>query len=483
MSSIAPEGAVTGTRYLESLRDGREVWYRGKRVRDVTRHPALGEMARSIARIYDLQSAPKTADVMTFESEGRRFSCSYLLPRTRDDLLRRRRNSEIWVRESFGMMGRYSDFCASMLVGFYDVREELASLNPDLAANVTSYHSYARDQDLCLSHGLHDPTMDKSLRPEQDPDRCLRIVEERDGGLVVRGARFATLAPFSNEILVAPSYPLNEREADHAIWFAIPIAWEGLKVLCRESFAEGRNRFDHPVSVRFDEQDALVVFDGVLVPWERVFLAREPAAAERLFRRRVMAWASYTSLTQLLGRLDLMIGTVHLLAETSGMSERQDIQIEIGELIAHTEMVRSALRAAEVDCLPTPGGLVSPAPLAHVRCFLPIISERLVAILEHVGTSSLVFLPTAEDLETPDIRGYIDRYFRGRGVPADKRVQLSKLAWELTGDSYGGRQQLYERLHAGDPKAITAGLYRLYDKTSAVEMVRRLLGWADEPSD
>jgi aromatic ring hydroxylase len=302
-------------------------------------------------------------------------------------------------------------------------------------------------------------------------------VKERDDGLVVRGARFATLAPYCNEILLAPTYPLNERERDHALWLALPIATPGVKVLCRESFAEGRDAFDHPLSTRFDEQDALVVFDDVLVPWERVFLARAPVEAVHLFRSRVMAWASYSSLTQLLGRLDLMIGTVHLLARASGMDGRPDVQTEIGELITYTEMVRSALRACELDCAETPGGLMGPASMKHIRCFLPIISERLVSILEHVGTSSLVFLPTAPDLDVPEIRRYLDVYGRGRGITSDRRVRLSKLAWELTGDSFGGRQQLYERLHAGDPKAITAGFYGGYDKSRAVDMVMRLLGW------
>ena len=108
--------------------------------------------------------------------------------------------------------------------------------------------------------------MDKSLRPEQDPDRCLRIVKERDAGFVVRGARMVTLGALSNEILIAPTYPLNERELDHAIWFAIPAAAPGLRQICRAPFAPNRNGFDHPVSTRFDEPDTIAIFDDVLVP-------------------------------------------------------------------------------------------------------------------------------------------------------------------------------------------------------------------------
>jgi aromatic ring hydroxylase len=194
-----------GRTYLESLRDGREVWVRGERVKDVTTHPAFAPVCREIARIYDLQSAPETRDTMTYVAEnGARVSYSYRMPKTPEDLLRRRRNGEIWARESFGMLGRYPDFCAAMTVGFNDVRDELEKLDPSFAENVTRYHRRAAENDLCLSHGLHDPAMDKSLRPEQDPDRCLRIVKELDSGFVVKGVRMVTVGALSNEILIGP---------------------------------------------------------------------------------------------------------------------------------------------------------------------------------------------------------------------------------------------------------------------------------------
>ena len=476
----AATGPMNGARYLESLRDGRDVWYRGTRVADITTHPAFKPACDSLARIYDLQHDDATRDTMTYATSDRnRGSRSYLLPRSPDELLSRRRNAERWVRETFGMMGRYPDFCASMVVGVYDVRDELGALDPRFGDNAVRYHAYAQAHDLALSHGLHDPAMDKSLRPAEDPDRCVRIVEERDDGLVVRGARFSTLAPMTNEILVAPTYPLTKDEAEFAVWFAVPIATSGVKLLCRESYADGRGSFDHPAAVRFDEQDALVVFDDVLVPWERVFLARRPVEATRLLRGRVMAWAGYSSVVQFLGRLELMIGATHLLAETAGTAKRPQVMQEIGELITHTQMVRGALRAAEVDVQHTPGGLVALGPMGHVRAFVAMISERLVTLMEHVGTSSLIFTPTEEDFGSAELQPYLDRYGRGKGVPARTRMRLCKLAWDLTGDSFGARQQLYERLHSGDPAAIVAGVYAQYDKTEAIAQVQRLLALDD----
>lgn len=467
-----------GKSYLESLRDGREVWMQGERVEDVTAHPALAPVCRELARIYDLQKAPGTRDIMAYGEEGARISHSYRMPKAPEDLLLRRGNGEVWARESFGMLGRYPDFCAAMTVGFNDVGDELRKLDPAYAENTARYHRYAAENDLCLSHGLHDPAMDKSLRPEQDPDRCLRIVKETDAGLIVRGARMVTDGAVSNEMLIAPTYPLNEREADHAIWFAIPAATRGLRQVCRAPFAPHRDPADHPLSTRFDEPDTLAIFDDVLVPFDRVFLAREPEAAGRLFRTRVMAWASYSAAIQLLAKLELFIGVGHLMAATSGMAERPNVLQTLGELVMYKQIFGSLVRAAEVDCQTTPGGHVAPGSLIHQRAFIALVSERIVDLLEHLGTSSLIFVPTAKDFDAPELSPLLEVYGRGKDLGALDRAKLCRLAWELTADSFGGRHQLYERLHSGDPAAIVSAVYQRYDKTEAVDIVARLLQWS-----
>jgi 4-hydroxyphenylacetate 3-monooxygenase len=468
-------GVLDGNRYLESLRDGRQVWINGEKIADVTTHPLLRGLCQEMARLYDLQHDAATQDAMSFVNErGVRVSYSYLEPRNAEDLLKRRGNAEIWARESFGMMGRYPDFCAALAVGFKDVGPELAKFDPAFARNAAWHHQYASENDLCLGHGLHDPNMDKTLRPEQDPDRCLRIVKERDDGIVVRGARFVTLAPVTHEMQIAPTYVFNEREAEHAVWFAIQSNAPGVKIICREPFS-GRSNFDHPASSRFDEQDALVVFDDVFVPWERVFLAREPLAANRLFRSRVTLWAIHAAAIQLTARLELMIGVGHLMAQVGGVDGRPNVQQLLGELVTYKSIFDALMRDSEANCIVTPGGLTAPGPLLHHRAFITLVSERIVDIIEHIGTSGLIFLPSEKDFAVPELKPLLDVYYRGKDVTAYDRTRLSKLAWELTGDSFGGRQQLYERLHSGDPNTIQAGVYQRYDKTTAVAMVNRLL--------
>jgi len=469
-------GVLDGKRYIESLRDGREVWVNGERIQDVPTHPLFRGLCQEMARLYNLQHAPETRERMTYVNErGVRISCSYLEPRKPADLLRRRANAEIWARESFGMLGRYPDFCAAIAVGFKDAGDELAKFDPAFARHAAWHHQFAAENDLCLGHGLHDPNMDKTLRPEQDPDRCVRVVKEKDGGIVVRGARFVTLAPVTHEMQIAPTYVLNEREADHALWFAVPTNAPGVRILCREPFS-GRSPFDHPVSSRFDEQDALVIFDDVFVPWERVFLARQPLAANRLFRARVMAWAIHAAVIQLVARMELLVGVGHLMAKAGGVDGRPNVQQLLGELVTYKHIFEALMRDSEANGVTTPGGRVAPGSLLPQRAFITLVSERIVNILEHIGTSGLIFLPNEKDFAVPELRRFIDVYFGGKGVGALDRTKLAKLAWELTGDSFGGRQQLYERLHSGDPNTLLAAVYQRHNTGAAVSQVNKLLG-------
>jgi aromatic ring hydroxylase len=472
-----PPGAIDGRRYVERLRDGREVWLHGEKVADVTRHSAFANVVRTLADLYDQQHRAPTQELMTYvDEDGVRGSISYLPPTSPEELIRRRRNTEVWTEQSFGMLGRLPDFCGAMIVGLYDARAELNALHPGFGDNAARYLKFARQNDLALSHGLHDPHMDKTLRPKQDPDRCLRIIRERDDGVVVRGARFVTLGPLTNEVMIAPTYVLADDEEDFAIWFACPVNLPGIRQICRDPFSVRPQTADHPLSTKYDEQDVLMIFDDVLIPWERIFLMRKPKEANALFRMRVMSWAGYASVLQLIARLELIIGTAHLIAETGGIANRPFVGLEMGELVSYAGMFKALLRAAEVDCVRTPGGNYALGDTGHLRPLITLTSERIINIFEHIATSAPVFTPTAEDFDVPQLRPLLDVYGRGKGVDAVYRHRLCRLAWELTSDSFGGRQQLYERLHSGSPEVIISGAYQRYDKSKGIAMVNKLIG-------
>ena len=278
-------GAMTGARYVESLRDGREVWLDGEKVADVTTHPATTGMVHELARIYDLQHSDKYRDEMTFVSPdtGNRCSLSWLLPRSHEDLKRQRRNSEIWNEESWGQLGRSPDILAPYINGLVAISDALGQVKHpkcDFAENVINYHRYCMENDLFLTHALGDPQVDRSSQPqnetraESETEVALHVVEETADGVIVHGAKqLATAAPISNETYVSLSATFMRRSDPRFILsFSIPTDTPGMKMLCREPVSQWVGSYGHPLGAVYDEQDAMLFFDHVLVPWDRIFM-------------------------------------------------------------------------------------------------------------------------------------------------------------------------------------------------------------------
>ena len=472
---IKGKGVKNGTAFLESLRDGRVIYYQGERVEDVTTHPAFKDMAAKIAETYDKQHDLEYQDTMSFiDEDGIRCSYSYIAPDTMEKLESRKGNTEIWVKDAMGMLGRLPDFVASMTVGVYDLRHQLKKLNPELSKNAESYLKYARQNDLCLSHGLHDPCMDKSLRPPEDPDRCLRVVKERNDGIIVRGARFNTFGLFSNEIMICPTYGFKPEEKEYAIWFTVPCNSPGLSQIARESYG-GRDPLDHPASAVYDEVDSLIVFDDVFIPWERVFLYREPIMANQLFRSGVMTWASFAGGSLSILRMEILCAIAEMLATTSGIIKRPEVIAKLGEMCTFTGAIRSSFELSLLKANKTAAGNYKPANAPERRAFTTMVSERFIELVEHIGTSSLIFLPTAKDWDNPEIKQYLDVYMRGKDSSPLDRYKLCKFAWDLTGDGFGSRQQMYERLHSGDPNVMVVNAWRQTDLSKARKLIADFL--------
>ena len=188
-----------------------------------------------------------------------------------------------------------------------------------------------------------------------------------------------------------------------------------------------------------------------------------------------MSWASYAGsvLTQM--RMEILVAVAYLLATTSGVDQRPNVAGTLGEMCTYLELCRTNLRAGEIDCVRSQGGLYRPKPSPERRALVTMVSERFIELVEHIGTSSLIFLPTAEDWDVPELKKHLDIYMRGKGTTPIDRHKLCKLAWDLTGDSYGSRQQLYERLHSGDPTMVVANAYRRSDLSNGIELVSKFL--------
>jgi 4-hydroxyphenylacetate 3-monooxygenase len=476
--------ARTGQDYLQGIQQRqREIWLGGERVKDVTTHPALAHCAHTLARLYDMQHALATQAALTYVSPetGQREATSFIIPRSVDDLVRRREMVKTWADATCGMMGRTPDFLNINLMGFAVRPDYFAKNQARFGDNMVRYYEYVRDHDLCLTHTLVNPQIDRSKPVTAlDPYIGLGVVEETAQGLVVRGARMlATLAPFADELAVLPStFRVEGQEAGkYALCFAVPVQTPGLRFVCREPFDYGKSTYDHPLGARFDEMDAVAIFQDVLVPWERVFLYKDPSLCNRLFQDTgAIAHIMHQFVTRFVAKAEFIVGVACLLAETIAIDGFLHVQEKLGELINSTEMIKACLRTAEVEATTADSGVVYPAtePLFTARTMFPVFYPRMVEILQLLGAGGYMMTPSERDLAGP-LRADIERYYQAATAPARERIQLFRLAWDIVGNAFGSRQLLYERYFSGDPVRLTAGRYLNYEKEPLMERVREFL--------
>lgn len=482
--------ARTGQAYITGLKERpREVWIDGERVPDVTTHPALRNGVRSVAALYDMQHDPELRQEMTYTSPttGQAVGLSFLMPRSIADLERRRRMMERWAWASCGMMGRSPDFLNVLFTTWAGAADYFAQNRPEFKHNVITYYEFLREHDVTLTHAL------LNLQRRRTPaavdtlseDVALTVVRETDAGIIVRGSRLlATLGPISDELAIyhAGNHQLGAEARRQSFAFSIPCDTPGLTFLCRESFDLGRSHFNHPLGSRFEEMDATVFFDHVLVPWERVFLLGDVDLCNNVgAATQSMAHSGHQVLTRCVVKAEFILGLADLMVETLGSGSIPHVQEQVAELITQRDMLRACLRAAEADAAPNQWGIMSPAsaPLQAGRAlFGRTVYPRMVEIIQMLGTSSLMALPTEADFATP-LAPMVDQHLATDTANAHDRARLFHLAWDVSCSAFGGRQVLYERMFGGNPVRNAITLFQTYNKEPFRQRVREFLYAAD----
>ncbi|MGH2893064.1 MAG: 4-hydroxyphenylacetate 3-hydroxylase family protein [Solirubrobacteraceae bacterium] len=481
-TSQAP-GARTGEQFLEGLRGGgREVWLRGEKISHPLEHPQLRGAALSLARVFDIQH--EHADEMLApspEAPDRRVSITHLIPRTTEDLIRRRRAFELVAALSGGTMGRTPDYLNVTFACFAGRSDVWARRgNEQGAASLSAYQGYMRDQDLSTTHALMNPQVDRA-KPEAEQalgQVALHKVADTEHGIVVRGARMlATLAPLADELLVYPGSDIRPQDGRYALSFAIPIATPGLRFICRDSYSKQRDPYDYPLSSRFDEMDAVVIFDDVEVPRERVFLDGDTAGYSEVitdtgWRGHIM----HQAFTRAWVKLNFALGLGHLIATATGVVRFDHIQEKLGQIWNMSELARSALVAAEAGAELDAGGVMCPdeRPFIALRGEMPKWLPRTNEYLQLIGGGGFMATPSRADVEGP-LAGEIATYFQSAGAEAARRIRLFRLAWDFLGSELGGRGELYERFYLSDSWRMTALAYNVADKSFAESLVEQFL--------
>lgn len=476
--------ARTGQQFIEGLRkQPREVWIAGQRVDDVVSHPAFQNVVRSVAALYDLQRDPARRDEMTYASpsSGERVGLSFLPPRTRDDLVRLRRMMKVWSDYSGGMLGRSPDYLNRAVMAFAAAADYCGENDPRFAHNARRYYDLVRERDLCLTHTLINPQANRSVGPagQADPQLAASVVRETDRGIIINGARMLATLPISDEIMVFPSTLLRGKDEDrpYAFAFAIPCGTPGLRFLCRESFDPTGTAFDYPLSSRFEEMDAVVIFDDVLVPWERVFLLGDVERCNKAFSATgAVAHMAHQVVTKNIAKTEFILGLASLMVDAIAIEQFQHVQGKIAEIIYYLEAMKAFARASEADAAIDRWGVMTPAwpPLDAARNMFTWMYPRMIEILQLLGASGMMARPTKADLDS-EIRPLIDRYFQAARMPAAERIRLFRLAWDVALSSFGTRQVIYERFFFGDPVRMQMATFGSYDRQPYVDRVREFL--------
>ena len=337
-----------------------------------------------------------------------------------------------WARTSCGMMARTPDFLNVALTAWAAAADYFAQNRPEFKDNVLRYHEFIRENDVTLTHTLVN--LQRSRTPSTVDNLteqvALTVTKETDAGIVVRGSRIlATLGPISDEIAVYPTrtHLIGDDAWRQAFAFSIPCDTPGLKFLCRESF-------DHPLGSRFEEMDAVVFFDDVHVPWERVFLLGDPELCNNYSSStHAVAHSGHQVTTRRVVKTEFVLGLLSLMIETLGSSQIAQVQERMGEVIVYLETMKGLLRAAESDAELDQWGVMCPATgrfLASRGLYTTTIYSRLAEIVQQTGSSSLMALPAEADFDTP-IAAEIERYMSTDSASARDRAKLFHLAWDV----------------------------------------------------
>jgi len=453
----------TGKEYLESLRDDREVYVYGERVKDVTTHPAFRNSARTIAKLYDALHDPAQQAALTCPVDtgtGTFTHKFFRVAKSREDLMGQRDAIAHWARMSYGWMGRTPDYKASLM----NTLGAHSDFYGKFANNAKEWHRKAQDYVLFMNHAIVNPPVDRAKAADQVKDVFITIQKETDAGIYVSGAKVvATSSALTHYNFLGQNAAMPINDSDLAVMFIAPMNAPGVKLFCRTSYEMMSSvmgtPFDYPLSSRFDENDAIFVFDNVLIPWEDVLLHRDIEKIKIFYPRSgFLNGFQFQGCTRLAVKLDFMVGIIAKALKATGADEFRGNQAMLGEVIAWRNLFWAISDAMATNPVKWVGDTMLPNAQSgsSYRVFAGEAYGRIKEIVEKIVASALIYLPSsARDFENPDIDKYLKKYVRGsNNIGYRERIKIMKLLWDAVGTEFGGRHELYEMNYAGNHEDI-----------------------------
>jgi len=471
----------SGAEHIASLRDGRAVYLHGQSVADVTTHPAYANAVKTTGRLFDF--AREQPELMSFVADnGERANRIWQLPTTYEELVGRRKALEAWNGLHAGFLGRAPDHVASCASGMFMGLDVFEAYDTARAKALADYYRHARDNDLYLTYVIINPQADRSKTASQQKDPFLTagVVDRDAGGITVRGAKMlSTGGILANEVLVTSIQPLQPGDEKHAVTFAVPMNAKGLKILSRKSYEQAApSTFDNPMASRFDENDAVLYFDDVHVPWERVFVVDSLEMCQKQFHATpAHVYQNYQAMVRLSVKLRFLMGVAHRITEVNGTTVFPQVRETLGHLAAEAAMVDAFVAAMEAKGTRYGRYFV---PDRHTLYAAVTLTQKLypkvLDTLRDLAGGGMIMLPSSiEDFAHPEIATLIEKTQQSPAASARDKVRFYKLAWDAVGSEFASRHEQYEMFYSGASFVTTGHSYRTYDWPAAARLLNEML--------
>lgn len=475
----------TGDDYRNGLRDGREIWIDGERVTDVTRHAAFRPIVDIKARMYDMAHEAQFQDRLTYVEGNKRNTIFYKPPRETKDWDDKRAAVDAVLQDIGGVVTRVGDETIGEVWSLMDGRDVLAEIDPRFADNVDRHVQSIFENDIFHVSANTDPKGDRSRPPqEQDPDMMVHVVRETDAGIVIRGAKYETAAPYADQAFLKPTVGAwsNEKLSDYAVGCIVRMGAKGVKHICRSGFAGRSNAADYPLANRFDEVDALVVFDDVLIPWEDVFFYRHTRAAQ-FIRATLHRYSAFPYVLRLLYVADMMIGAAMWNARQTGLDKMQSVREKLADLVCYREGINAHLTAAITLAEKSPSGLLMPnqsllyAGRVHACSNLP----AMMHIARELCGGQICVTPNAAAFEASGSGEWLKKFYTLNAEwEADDRRKLLAFARDLLNSDYAGHRLTFVQFAQAPHFNHLAAVYNSFDFEGPLEFVRKSAGLSDK---
>lgn len=485
---------LTGAEYLKSLQDDREIYIYGKRVKDVTTHPAFRNSAATVAQLYDALHKPEKRDLLCCDTDtgsGGYTHKFFRIARSPDDLRQQRDAVAEWARLHYGWMGRTADYKAAFGCAL--------GANPEFYGrfeqNARYWYQHIQEEVLYFNHAIVNPPIDRNKPADEVKDVYIKLEKETDAGIIVSGAKVvATNSALTHYNMIGfGSAQVMGQNPDFALMFVAPMNAEGLKLISRASYelvagATG-SPYDYPLSSRFDENDSILVLDHVLIPWENVLIYRDFDRCRR--------WAPEGGFARLFPmqacirlavKMDFITALLKKSLECTGVVDFRGVQADLGEVVAWRNVFWALSDSMWAESTPWINGAWLPnhAALQTYRIMAPMAYAKVKNIVERNVTSGLVYLPSnVRDLNNPEINRYLERYVRGsNGIDHVERIKVLKLMWDALCSEFGGRHEVYEINYTGSQDEIRMQCLRQAETSGSMgkmmELVDRCLSEYDQ---